>query len=301
MKLEEVLRREVDTSQWLFEVFVDVISLVGLNSLKTALRNLLGGTNELPHLVTDQQRAINELSTVNENNLAALLGSATNRGRQINQQKQDAERSKSDTEKAAALSYFGLLKREASLRFQRLQNVVPAGANDAELLVLFHAYDDPHNGNTSDHYAGELKTMLTKFKAISLSKLGVHQNNPFAGNPTGMSTENNNPESRHWKIATAAFWVTTPIGRRLALYRKGHEDMPPRIVPLGGGISHEPTADEISRLKKEDLRANPFVFQKFVPGDLVDAAIQMHVARWGTQPDDHPMTTAEFQAMAWDM
>ena len=41
------------------------------------------------------------------------------RNRQINQQKRDAERSKADTDKSAALSYFRLLKDEAALRFQR--------------------------------------------------------------------------------------------------------------------------------------------------------------------------------------
>ncbi len=296
VRTDELLKKDIDTSQWMFDVFLDVISFVGISSIKAAIRAGTGATNELAQLATDPQRAINELSTVTEAQMEKLLTSTQGRGRQINTQKQDAEHAKANPEKLGVIEFLDIVAEDADQRFKNIRKVTPAGASDSELVFLARAY---RSGHTLSDYKAEIEKLVRGFKKVGVSKLGVHQNDALKKDPTQGVRGDQDPES-HWQIATAAFWVQTPIGRRLALYQRGYNDVPKRMHPLGGGISHATTQQEAEQFKKEDLRTHPFVFYKFIPKELIDAAVQMHVARWGAKPEEHPMGAAEFQAMAWD-
>jgi hypothetical protein len=84
------------------------------------------------------------------------------------------------------------------------------------------------------------------------------------------------------KIDTKAFWVQLPAGKRLGLYRRGH-------VEHDNGL--------LGQVLTRDADHRPFKFERYVPDDLIDTAIQMHTAKWSEPPSDRLRDGPEWSAL----
>jgi hypothetical protein len=293
VKLEELLRTEPQQTEWLFELFLDVLSLGVSSAIKNVVRRLHGASFEPPSLISDQQRVINEVSAMSEASVTALFAGFFGRQRQ-SAHAAEATRS-ADAKRSASGTFFAALKRDASIRFHHLQHTVPAGANDAELLVLLQVMEP--SGHTTVLYAEQIRAKLDRFKPSALSKVGVQRNDV---RPIDAIAGNADDVESHFRIATKLFWVNTPVGRRLALYRRGHFDAPTRVVPPGRCISQRATPEEVAALEHQDLQARPFQFYKYVPAEFMSVAMELHHAKWRSEPEEHPLGYAELRASAWD-
>jgi hypothetical protein len=188
------------------------------------------------------------------------------------------------------------LKDDASARFDYLQHTAPAGANDAELLGLLKVMD-PSNGHTSKDYAEQVRAKLDRFKSSALDEVGVQTKRV---RPIDALVASDQDIESQFQVATKLFWLHTPAGCRLALYRRAHHDAPARIVPLGSGKSRPPTPEETFKYEREDLQARPFQFYKYIPAEFMSVAMELHRARWSSEPEEHPLGYAELRACAWE-
>jgi hypothetical protein len=278
----------------LFELFLDVITLTVSTAIRNVVRRVHGATGELPSIVSGDQRAINEVSAISEAGLTTLVSGVIARKRHEAHAKEDARQA---TEKqSASQAFLAAIEHDASERFRHLKHTVPAGATDAELLVLSKVME-PQSGHRFEDYFAQLRGKLDRFKRSGLAQLGVSRNQVAPMDGLIASEQEINA---HFRIATRLFWVSTPNGRRLALYRRGHRDVPKRIVPNGSGVSRPPTIEEVSRMEEEDLMARPFQFYKYVPNQLMAVALELHRAKWSSDPAEHGLGYAELRAIAWD-
>lgn len=291
IKVEELIKKEPDQFNLLLEAFLDVITLAIGASVRTALRRLMAGGDDVTAIISDQQRLLNELSTVTDTGIVAVLTGSAARVR--NNVKDEPEHGRATSEKTASVSFLDLLSAQAAVRYHHLAVSSPAGMSDAQLLVLYRAFE-PWNGHTSGHYTQYLRTKLERFKQSGLSSMGIRPNRNHLRVITGAG----GPDAdSYWEIATQAFWVNTPVGRRLALYRRGHVALPSSVpVGLTGG-SRPATPAEKKELEREELEARPFRFFQYVPDEFTQAAVQMHIARWGAEPAEHAFGVREFKAL----
>jgi hypothetical protein len=186
------------------------------------------------------------------------------------------------------VAYLDHLSESAQVLFQNMTEQLPAACTDADLLLVTESYGAA-NGHSKENYKAELVRQLQRFESSHVDMIGHEWNresplqHPFS--PA--------------KYETIAAWVRLPNGRRLALYRRAHREgmeageLVPDPLTLGLGL-HVVSDDESQDRKRKDLERRPFVFDRFVPDELVQYAIAKHEDSWGTPPGERDASGAEW-------
>src|SRR5690606_21963132 len=135
-------------------------------------------------------------------------------------------------------------------------------------------------------YKTELGGKLKRFEKSGVGKLGVTKN-----------TESTSAlDMGPWQWDTRAYWVNTPSGRRLGLYRREYREIPDTVVD--GTTRHEASPAEKITMEMQDYARRPFTFLRYVPVEFEQAAVAMHTAKWHTEPVERVAQTPEEIAYA---
>jgi hypothetical protein len=284
LRLHELLQKD-ESAPFMLGLLLDVIGLVATPAIARALKRLINGTAAALQTVDDPSAISAAASRIPEKQLAVFAKQAVGLAKTA----VPAPRP-SDHEKTANLAYLAYLKSVAETAFQRIAEDL-RDKTDPELLVLHDAYA-VDNGHHSADYLAELEAQLRHFEESGVGTLGVE----FNHRPSGAYGP-----FEPLQIDTKAFWVTLPAGRRLALYRRGHQpgtaegDLVARPLPLFG-VFHATTHEEAAR-NRERCGDQRFEFVRYVPDDLVDVAISMHEEKWGAAPSEHAPDGAEWPGL----
>ena len=256
LRIEELLKKDPEEANILFELFLDVIGMVAVSAAVKAFHILSKGSTET---VTDVVKQGTDLaahmSTTSESGLTEAIGATVAIGKKAVPKEHVA------TDKALNVGYLDRLKDDSALIYETLREGAIAGVDDATLLVLFDSFHAPNGHRVSD-YKTALERKMQRFNKSGVKQMGVSLPAPKFG-------------LQEWKeYETKAFWVVTPIGRRLGFYKREY---------------HEKNADygrATSGLRDQQPEL-PFVFAGYVPEEFESAAISMHTVRWGEAPVEH--------------
>lgn len=261
LRIEELLKKDPEQADWLLSLFVDVISVLVSSTAKKAFQLLRGGATEtIADVIGDAAKVTAEMQKASEAHFMSALGVALSAGKK---QITKSTAAKSDkTEKAENVGYLDQLKMQSAHTYQHLREGTLAGVGDAGLLALFNSFDSTV-GHTVNDYKEALTAQLERFKQSGITKIGLQNNPTFgAGYPAPVASLDT-----FMTHETKAYWVNTPMGKRLALYVRGHRSID---TPA-------------------EIQARPFQFKGYVSQELLGTALGMHLARWQIPPEEHPM------------
>jgi hypothetical protein len=290
--IEELLRKEAEHVDWVADLLVDVIGVLVSKAAVTAFRMLRSG--HARDVVVDAKALANELAGHGEAEVGEVINTTIAAGKRalpppFSPEKPDLATPAPASEKTSTLAYVQYLKDQASNIYERLREDAIAGVDDSMLLVMFTSFR-ASNGHTDGQYQTALDAQLKRFKRSGLANLGVTPNKEYS-----VVHESNMLQS-FTQVETKAFWVKGPQGKRLALYKRGHSPAPNTVPALAG--YRDATPIEKVAMEQRDLAERPFRFVSYVPDDLVQAAIAMHVAKWHTEPFEKAASSAEELAFA---
>jgi hypothetical protein len=271
---------------WVFELLLDAIGLAITPAIARAFKSLRDASvRELAKLVDEPTDAARALLGVSDQSLTTIARqSVTSAKRSVPRPSDPAAHTRD-----AKLNYLDLLTKQGEAAFQHISEGVLRNSTDADLLVLTEAYDI-HNGHSQVDYAGYINKLLDHFEVSGVSHIGVDWNDRVgADHPLEFQ-----------KAETKAYLVDFPAGKRLALYRREHaQGLEPgdAVSPLLGGV-YRLSDEDSAQLKSRDVEKRPFVFDRFVPEDLVEVAAQFHEATWGSEPTVRSAAGDECVALA---
>lgn len=272
-EVTELLKKEPEKIDWVSEILLDVLSTLTIASLKKGMQIAMHAQAEAASAVID---AATEAAPDVPNNAAAaakLNESIAPLFAAGKRQVSTRVLAPETTQKSANVSYLQVLSRQSTMIFQRLREDVLAGADDHELTALYEAFSaEFHN---EEIYGKALQEKLVRFEKSGVGKLGTAKNKNYAMTADLVGAETLQAFS---KVETKAFWVRTPGGRKLALYVRGQD--PRKLDSTGGTGTDEPGEAE-------------YTLQGYVPGDLVEAAVVIHIAQWGYSPEEHAFGAPE--------
>lgn len=283
--VEELLKKEED-SDWLFELLLDVIGSVALKGAMKVFGALKegGAVNAITEAVSNTGIVEKAMLKVEDKQVEAALKKGIDVGRKALPKKP----TKSDvTKKDLNLSYIDLLKINAGSLYEHLRESALAGAGDSGLVSMMGAFQ-ASQGHMAAHYKVAIQERIDRFHKTGVAKIGITKKQ------RSDKEIQNNEDNR---VQQKAFWVTTPFGRRLALYERRHVATVPEKVdeyyngPVLGASKAAP--DEMG---KRDLDGHPFKFKSYVPVDFTEHAVQIHTAFWSEEPIEHeagPIETAQ--------
>lgn len=176
--------------------------------------------------------------------------------------------------KAVSLDYLDELKAAAAIAFQHQAQDPPGYVDDAQLIVLFHAFKAEMGHNVAG-YKIALKEKLDRFMQSAASKIGREHHHL------------NYPGASHFEATmrdTKVVWVTTlkhPVPvlyyyKRDFVYHpedKGKMLEPGYQTPDPNGIGVPYAIDD------------RFIPDKPVEEEFLDTAIAKHKEVWGTEPE----------------
>lgn len=289
LRVEELLKKEPEQSEWILDLLLDVIGHLGVTTVVKAFAALKGGAlGSVQAYVADAGELSTAMSAESTGHLTAALGMAVTQGKAGATKKlgpqTDPAKPEEGTQKSANISYLSYLTNHGNLIYQSIREDVPAGLSDSLLLTLTDAY---HASNHSPEvYKTELGGKLKRFEKSGVGKLGVTKN-----------TESTSAlDMGPWQWDTRAYWVNTPSGRRLGLYRREYREIPDTV--FDGTIRHEASPAEKIAMEMQDYARRPFTFLRYVPVEFEQAAVAMHTAKWHTEPVERVAQTPEEIAYA---
>jgi hypothetical protein len=276
LRVDEVLKKEPEKTEWLLELVLDVIGMVASGTVVKAMRALRGGAIETVADVTgDAAAVLSAMQGVSDAEVTTAVSTAISTGRRM----RPAVTPGAPARPGVAL--LDVLGESASGIYERLREDALAGLSDAELLVLFDSFR-ASSGHTIAAYKDAIGDKLKRFEGTNVGKLGV--------------TKEREPGAP-WAIdhQTKAFWVKTPLGRRLALYKRAAHTLGDKVPATAGWRDQTPM--ELVAEKLRDQLDHPFRFVEYVPDEFTEAAVAMHTARWGEAPLEHAMGYHELAQM----
>lgn len=292
LRVDELLKPEPTSSTWILELLLDVIGQVALSSVMRSFEALRsGGVEALEEVTADAEAAAAELAKTSSKGVETSVKQAITTGKKL----VPTATSQAKGKKTENVAFLEGLKNSATLRFQYFREHALAGTTDAQLLVLDAAFA-ADNGHTIADYKRELSDKLQRFERAHLGKLGI----AFNDGEVGVFPAKHRGFGVDAEVETKAFWVELPIGKRLALYHRGHRELPEageRSCELS--VCDRPSARDVEAMRRADLEERPFQFGNFVPADLVETALQMHESRWGEKPSTHAAGPGELMAAPW--
>lgn len=258
---------------WAFELLLDAIGLALLPSIGKAFVKLYSaGKAELIRMeIEDAGAAMQALRSTQQSQIEGIARQAMTTGKKA----VPRPSSLASQERDAKLRYLDTVASQAELAFQSMSEEMVAELTDVDLLILTEAYAT-ENGHSKAAYAEHIDGLLEHFVSSGVGKIGIHWN------------ERKTPDRpiERLEAETRAFWVNMHGGRKLALYRRGHlrgtEPGEPAFGYLGG---HRLSTEDAAENKKHDLEKHPLEFDHFVPDDLVDVAVRLHIEAWGEEPE----------------
>ena len=279
LKVEELLKKDPEKSEWILELFFDVIGHLTGSTVLKMFKLLRAGKSSV---VEDAAKLAAAMSNESESHLTGLLGVALGAGKKAatakEESKPDASKPDENPQRTANVAFLTYLQNRAGAVYQHMREAMIEGISDSLFLVLYEAFDE--RNHSIEVYKGELGGKLKRFEKSGVGKLGITNNESFDPMRDGVS--------RH---DTRAFWVKTPSGRRLGLYRRAYLPIPDTVatVPL-----HR-TATPFDKVAMEmaDFAARPYDFIRFVPVEFEAAAVAMHTAKWRTEPVERVPSTPE--------
>jgi hypothetical protein len=271
LQVEELLKKEPERSEWMMELLLDVIGHVAISAVIKAVN--ASRSRVTRRLVTGAENASNIPTGMNaesDPHLPAALGMIGGLGKKAatNNEPDPAKRDEG-TQKAANMAYLSYLEGRAESIYATLRESVPVGLSDSLFLALFDAFED--GNHTVAVYKRELQGKLKRFEMSGVGKLGVTKNadsHPLDHGP--------------WRHETRAFWVKTPMGRRLGLYQREHRPIPDTVMV--GSVRRVATPFDKVAMEMQDFGARSYTFVRYVPVEFEAAAVAMHVAKWHTDP-----------------
>jgi hypothetical protein len=265
LRVEQLLKK--DSGSFMFDLLLDVIGLAVMTNAANALKHLRGAPAALAEY-GEVTAATMDLQRVSDKRIELIARQAVTTGKKLVPKPGDP----TGDPTTGTVAYLDLLRRGAAIEYQQLGQLLPAGTTDIELVILAHSFK-AENGHTTADYKKLLSEKLQLFDDSGVGKLGVSWNPHKRG--LGIFDFD--------QIDRKLFWVQLPLGKRLAIYKRGHIDQ--LDGPLGS-------------LLTRDAESRPFHFERYVPEDLVDTAVQMHGAKWGEPPGDHLPNEGEWAALA---
>ena len=116
-----------------------------------------------------RERAYQAFGKLSDDHIKTALGTAAGIGKTQAMGKLQAAYS-GGSDRKEAVAYLDQLSDAASLAYQKMREVPPAMASDAELLLLFDALDAQHH--LKSQYKLALQEKLARFEASKVTKIG---------------------------------------------------------------------------------------------------------------------------------
>lgn len=179
--------------------------------------------------------------------------------------------------KTESISYLAKLQRVAANGFQSVREQTPVVASDAEMLVLFDAFDITNH--PQDRYEALLREKLQRYMSSGVTNIGRTQATHYRKND-GYKILPGTEAVRDTRVV----WHTYVSGFPKQLFLE-HVD-----GPLGGGSRN---IDLLLDAEKSPRRFGPYDPFKpetgvMVPEEFVEDALERHQQMWGT-----PVATVE--------
>jgi len=242
MRVDELLKKDDDVN-WVLGLILDVASAY------------LGNTTTKALTKVDAKSAY--FSKVSDGLIQAAVKTGFDKAKGgIKSEAKDAHNREAQSKKAASLSYINQLEASCDVAFETFTSTVAAGANDAQLTVLWEGFAPEYH--SVDIYKTELTKKLDRYMESGVPNIGSKR---LAGE--GMIAP-------HYFEATRVIWVRGAGGKTTLYFQVSHgiKESP---FDVDGGEMHP------------------------VPAEFVDAAIARHQIQWGDIPsiDDPAVPVAE--------
>jgi hypothetical protein len=292
LRVEELLKKSPEKSDLMFEIFLEVIGSVALSSLTHAVKMLRAGSADMLEgaVRNSEQLAAALRSDAGDKQIETALKGAVSSGKKKITKAKDADPSVASP-KAAKIGYMDMLASQAGDVYESLRERAPAGLTDVAFLVLFAAFKNTA-GHSVDAYRTALEAKLDRFDKSKIGEIGVTRNDDAYG-PAQLVGAGGPAQ---WD--TKVFWVRTPGGRRLGLYRREYREIPKEIYKDGQMAFKQPASPiDDMYLQVEDAK-RPYSFVRYVPLEFEGAAVAMHRAKWEGEPLERDARSPEEFALS---
>lgn len=290
IRVDELLKKEPEKSALLMELLIDVIGHVGVSTVLKAFAALKGGAIEgVQQYVENANELPAAMSAESSGHLTTALSMAAGLGKKTATTElgpqTDPTKPEEGTQKASNVAYLSYLESRAGTIYQYISEDMIAGLSDSLLLTLTEAFDTKHH--SVEVYKQELSGKLKRFDGSGVRKLGVTKNESFDLISDGT-----------WLHDTRAFWVKSPLGRRLGLYQRAYQPIPDTVMTDHFTRRRDATPFDRVAMEMQDYAQRPFTFVRYVPLEFEAAAVAMHTAKWHAEPVERVAQTPEEIASA---
>lgn len=272
VRVEEYLRPK-ESPGWLGALLLEGLAMVfssGLSALagmavgaagKAAKRRPGGDSSDFWQLDVDPDataRVLEAVGKIPTKHLEKTVNIAVGLGK-----KEVADATKTSPDgKAEALTFLDVMREQAAFVYSNLgENVALTEHGDAGLVQLYTAWD-PHNGHTTSNYKRQIQALLASFKKADLDKLGEHE----------LTMGRVDTRTLRWKreFATGR--------RRLAMFKQMEISYTPGLRKVS---TDDKQGDYIYKNMIQSM-----TFERYIPEDLVDTALDLHRAKFGSEPEE---------------
>jgi hypothetical protein len=185
VRVDKLLEKDEDLN-WMASMLIDLAfgfvvgqvakALISVRDVKSAhVKQLIEdhipgfGVNDATPKLNLRERAYQAIGKVSDDHIKGALGAAAGIGKtQATGQLAKARSGESDRKESIA--YLDQLRDAASLAYQKMREVPPATATDAELILLFDSMDAQHH--LISQYKLALQEKLARFEASKVTKIG---------------------------------------------------------------------------------------------------------------------------------
>lgn len=285
LRVDELLKKEPEHTDVIFDILLDVVGMVTSHAITTIAKALAGGHTETITDVVANVGAVVE----NAHSAEAELGHVVGAGVGMAKAKATAlHAAHQAAPKNANVAYLDLLGEASGVIYEHLREDMIAGVSDGALVMLFDSFR-ASAGHSVAAYKDEVSGKLDRFKKTKLSMIGTAKDE--------QKNEGIVPGDFRVDQLTKAFWVKTPMGMRLALYKRpadtGWVPDTSSAIPM----SRPPNAMERASEKMRDISGESLRFVEYVPPEFVAAAVKMHIDKWGAVPTEHALGLDEIAQM----
>lgn len=272
LSVETLIKKEPENEDLFMEIFLDVVGELGGKVAMKVFKHLAKDGAAIAKVAVASTKVKDALEHEGPESVKMAIGSAVSLGKSATKKALKKEEAQPQ-EKKANLAFLDMLKDRASIIFQNLREQTPVGLSDSLFLVLVESYD-AKNGHTFSEYKSELGEKLDRFEKSGVGKVGQVENTKLSQGFDGGAFKWDGEETR-------AYWIETPVGRRLGLYKR--EFRAPHQIMGDHGMRDQTGVERVTEMRK-DFERSPYRFVSFVPAEFVPTAIQIHVTKWGGEP-----------------
>lgn len=289
LRVGELLAKEPSPGL-LFEVFLEVVGLVALGGLSSALRNVVAFgkrvVEEAKLAEQDPDPLMQSLSKINTKQTEQVGKSVVSMAK-----KHAAKSAPPEGEDKIGVRFLEELQNQSGPIYQDIRENAPALMDDSELLLLFDSFSAQNH--TVEAYKEQLKGKLDRWKSTQLSDIGTRTEDKdipcdvWIQNPTPQHITGYTVGPRDTKL----FVVNTMGIKKLGVFRRQfklagnfeHVAAPAMIPPI------KPSRPDLPRSPMVTMNDDDFKFIEFVPDEFVDIAYKAHMVAWGHTPTERTL------------